>query len=210
MESRGKIISSPVFYTALLSLISLSSTSGVSSPARKPTLKLWHRPPSELNKSYQKTFLSCHVHIKCFTEKSLWMTDKLQWVLQHYVGPNNVRTIYDSDNQSALIPTTERCSLHYFLMSQNTIWREVYVYMYEKIFEFTIRKTFQTALIHVLEGSPLNIHIETEAGEFQLIDGHYFFLDGPSGWLYFRNLRGDWNAWETSRDIEGLMGSKMG
>jgi hypothetical protein len=39
------------------------------------------------------------------------MKDKLQWILEHYVGPNNVRTIYDSENQSALIPTTERCRL---------------------------------------------------------------------------------------------------
>jgi hypothetical protein len=138
------------------------------------------------------------------------MTEKLQWILERYVGPYHVRTIYDSDNQSVLIPTTERCSLHYFLMSQNTVWMEVYVYMYDKIPEFMIRKKFQTALIHVLEGSPLNIRTESEDWELQWYDGHYFFLDGLSGWLYFRNLRGDWNAWETTRDIVGMMGSKMG
>jgi hypothetical protein len=170
MESRGIIISSPVFFTALLSLISLPLTSEVSSPVTKPTLKLWHQPTSELNKSYQKTFLSCQVHIKCFTAKSFWMTEKLQWILECYVGPNNVRTIYDSDNQSVLIPTTKRCSLHYFLMSQNTVWMEVYVYMYDKIPEFMIRKTFQTALIHVLERSPLNIHTKSEDWEMQWND----------------------------------------
>jgi hypothetical protein len=175
----------------------------------KPTLKVWHAPTRQLQESHVHAFRMCHVHIKCVTENSLWMTDKLDRMLKSFIGLNKVRTIYNSGNQSALIPTTERCSLHYLLQSNNSKWEETYDYMNYRIQDFVVRRTFQTALIHVMEGSPLSLPVNAQDEAFQWTDGHHFFLDVCSGWLYFRNVRGDWNVWERSRDHEGLISSKM-
>jgi hypothetical protein len=175
----------------------------------KPTLKLWHGPTSQLHESPELAFDNCHIHLKCFTEKSLWMTDKLDRMLKSYIGLNKVRTIYDSSNQSALIPTTERCSLHYLLQSNTSTWEETYDYMNYRIQDFIVRRTFQTALIHVMEGSPLSLPVNGQDEAFQWTDGHYLFFYSCSGWLYFRNVRADWNVWERSRDHEGLISSKM-
>jgi hypothetical protein len=138
------------------------------------------------------------------------MTDKLRFVLAFYIDLNKVRTIYDGSNQSALIPTTEYCSLHYILSSYDTTWKEVEDYANYKIQKFVVRRTFQTALINVVEWSPLSKTTYPELNLFQHVDGHYFFLDSGTGWLYFRNVPGDWNAWERSRDHKGFMSSKMG
>jgi hypothetical protein len=176
-----------------------------------PTLKFWHRPTSELQETHENTIRSCHVHIKCFTEKSIRMTDKLDWTLKHYIGLHQLRTIYDSgNNHSALIPTTERCSLHFLLLSFHSTWQETYGYIDHKIQDFIFRRRYQTALIHVREGSPLTIYTDPTPPIFHLTDGHFFFLDGPTGFLYFRNVRGDSNLWEASLDIEGMISSKMG
>jgi hypothetical protein len=200
-------------YCSLWSIWILTLSSSMLTPAvlsSKPTLKLWHVPTSQLQESHVHAFRMCHVHIKCFTENSLWMTDKLDRMLKSFIGLNKVRTIYDSGNQSALIPTTERCSLHYLLQSNNSKWKETYDYMNLKIEDFIIRRTFQTALIHMMEGSPLSFTPNAQHEAFQWTDGHSFFLDCRKGWLYFRNVRGDWNAWERSRNYEALMMSKMG
>jgi F0F1-type ATP synthase membrane subunit a len=175
----------------------------------KPTFHLWHRPKCKLQKSHGLVFSSCHVHFKCLTENSLWMTDKLDWMLKNSIGLNKVRTIYGSDNQSALIPTTERCSLNYLLQSNSSIWRETYDYMRFKIRKFIVRRTVQIALIHVMERFPLSLQINAQDEEFQWTDGHSFFLYRRTGWLYFRNVRGDWNAWERSRDHRSFISSKM-
>jgi hypothetical protein len=174
------------------------------------TLKQWHRPRSDLQQSYEHTFRNCYVHIKCLTEKSLWMTDRLDQTLKSYIGQNRVRTIYDNGNQSELIPISERCSLHYLLRSYNSGWRETYDYMNFKIPNFIARRTFQTALIHVIDGCPLSLPVNAQDEAFQWTDGHSLFLDSRTGWLYFRNVRGDWNAWDRSQDHKGLISSKMG
>jgi hypothetical protein len=173
-------------------------------------LKQWHRPRGDLQQSYEDIFRSCYVHIKCLTEKSLWMTDRLDQTLKSYISQNQVRTIYDSGNQSELIPVNERCSLHYLIQAYKSGWKETFDYMKFKIQNFVGRRMFQTALIHVIEGCPLSLHINALDEAFQWTDGHSLFLDSSTGWLYFRNVRGDWNAWERSRNHKGLISSKMG
>jgi hypothetical protein len=181
IESRG-IANRCVLWLLILSILSPTVCS------RKPTLHLWHRPTCKLQKSHGLVFSSCHVHIRCLTENSLWMTDKLDWMLKNSIGLNKVRTIYGSDNHSALIPTTERCSLHYLLQSNSSVWRETYDYISFKIRKFIVRRTFQIALIHVMERSPLSLQINAQDEEFQYSDGYSFFLDRTTGWLYFRNV----------------------
>jgi hypothetical protein len=176
----------------------------------KPTLKQWHRPKSELQESAEHAFQSCHIHIKCLPGNTQWMTDKLRFILRVHIDPNNVRTVYDSRNQSALIPTTEHCSFHYILSSYDTVWKEVSEYIKYNIRNFMFRRTFQTAVINVVDWSPLSHPTISENDLFQLYDAHHFFLNGQTGWLYFRNVRGDRNAWERSRDHKGLISSKMG
>jgi hypothetical protein len=202
MEPRG-IENRGVFWLLIWSMLNSTVHSS------KPTLHLWHRPTSKLQKSQELVLSSCIVHIKCLTENSLWMTDKLEWMLKDSIDLNKVRTIYTSDNQSALIPTTERCSLHYLLQSNSSVWRETYDYMNFKIQKFIVRRTFQTALIHVMDRFPLSLQINPQDEEFQWTDGHSFFLDRRTAWLYFRNVRGDWKAWERSRDHQSFVSSKM-
>jgi hypothetical protein len=136
-----------IFSLSMLSLAVLPS---------KPTLKQWHRQTSELKESAENAFDSCPIHVKCLAGNSQWMTDKLEFVLRFNIDLNKVRTIYDSRNQSALIPTTEHCSLHYILSSYDTNWSDVYEYVNYKIQKFIVRRTFQTALINVIEWSPLS------------------------------------------------------
>jgi hypothetical protein len=209
MVSRGIAQRCPLWCVPLLILYTSLLTPAV--PSSEPTLKQWYRTGSEVIESEDHAFPSCYVHIKCFTEKSFWMTDKLDQLLKSYIDPNQVRTIYDSGNQSELIPVNERCSLHYLLQSNNSRWKETFHYMKFKIPNFVGRRTFQTALIHVIEGCPSSLHdVNAQDEAFQWTDGHSLFLDSRTGWLYFRNVRGDWNAWERSQDHKGLISSKMG
>jgi hypothetical protein len=188
MESSGIAKCCPL-WRVLLSILCFSMFTLVVSPS-KPTLKQWHRPTSELQESAEHAFHSCHIHIKCLTGNSQWMTDKLRFILGFHIDLSKVRTIYDSSNQSELIPTTEHCSLHYILSLYDTTWKEVHEYVNYKIPKFMDRRTFQTALINVVEWSPLAKPTYPEFDLFQKMDGHYFFLDGLTGWMYFRNVRG--------------------
>jgi hypothetical protein len=210
MASPANNLSHPVIIICWFFLgftIPIISTSSVN--PKEPTLKIWHRPTSTIQESNDRTFHSCHVHIKCFSEKSLWMTDNLDRSLNHFIDMNKVRTIYDSENQSILNPTTERCSLHYFLRSPKTMAFEIADYMAYTIPKFVGRRMSQTAIIHVMELSPLNIVGEPHSRRIQWMDGHYFFLNVRTGWLYFRNVRGYWNDWVRSQDIGALIASKM-
>jgi hypothetical protein len=69
-------------------------------------LKLWHRPTSQLQESQEKALGVCHVHIKCLKEKCVWMADGLDAILKDKIGLDKVRTIYGTDNQPELVPST--------------------------------------------------------------------------------------------------------
>jgi hypothetical protein len=136
------------------------------------------------------------------------MTDKLDWTLRSMMNPGMVRTVYGSDNQTALIPTTERCSHHYLLLHPNTV-HELHAYFEQTIINFTIRSSSQAAFILVIDGTPPFWTTQPGFSIFQRTAGHFFVMDGWSGWLYYQNFWGDPSDRVRSRDYNGLIFHKM-
>jgi hypothetical protein len=152
-----------------------------------PIVKEWTGPTPDSIKLSNNAIFECTAHIKCFTEKSHFMTDKLDWTLKSMMNPGMVRTVYDSDNQISLISTTERCSHHYLLLHPNTVdkW---HAYFEQTIINFTIRSSSQAAFILVIEGTPSFWTTQPGFSIFQRTAGQFFVMDGWSGWLYYQNL----------------------
>jgi hypothetical protein len=178
-----------------------------SSGPQTPIVKEWTGPTPDRIK-LSNTIFECTAHIKCFTEKSHFMTDKMDWTLRSMMNPRSVRTVYDSDNQTSLIPTTERCSHHYLLLHPNTL-NEWHTYFEQTIINFTIRSSSQAAFILVIEGTPPFWTTHPGYSVFQRTAGHFFVMDGWSGWLYYQNFWGDPDDRVRSRDYNGLIFHKM-
>jgi hypothetical protein len=174
-----------------------------SSGPRTPIVKEWIRP-TPVSIELSSTIFECTAHIKCFTEKSHYMTDKLDWTLSSMMNHAMVRTVYNSDNQTSLIPTTERCSHHYLLLHPNTV-NEWPIYFEQTIINFTIRSSSQAAFILVMEGTPPVWTTHPHYSIFQRTAAHFFVMDVWSGWMYYQNFWGDPNDRVRSRDYNGLI-----
>jgi hypothetical protein len=173
-----------------------------------PIVKEWTGPTPDSIKLSNNAIFECTAHIKCFTEKSHFMTDKLDWTLRSMMNPGMVQTVYDSDNQTALIPTTERCSHHYLLFHPSTV-NEGHTYLEQTMVNFTIQSSSQAAFILVIEGTPPFWTTQPGISIFQRTAGHFFVMDGGSGWLYYQNFWGDPDDRVRSRDYDGLIFHKM-
>jgi hypothetical protein len=194
-----------VLWSTIQTLLNLVNSE--SSGPLTPIVKEWIRPTPDSIKLSNAIF-ECTAHIKCFTEKSHYMRDKLDWTLRSMMNPGMVRTVYDSDNQTSLIPTAERCSHHYLLLHPNTV-NEGHTYFEQTIINFTIRSSSQAAFILVIEGTPPFWTTQPGISIFQRTAGHFFVMDVWSGWLYYQNFWGDPNDRVRSRDYNGLIFHKM-
>jgi hypothetical protein len=138
------------------------------------------------------------------------MKSRLQWFLEKSVSKEITRTIYNKENQTeALNPLKEHCSLHYLLFSPRINQKELISYIENIILNFTERITNQAALVLVVDRNPAIWNPTTDHTIFQFTAGHFFFMERSSGLLYFRNVWGNHNEWETSSDHLALIEGKL-
>jgi hypothetical protein len=163
----------------------------------------------KLDSLIDSSLLTCPAHIKSFPGGSPNdRADQIKAVERHVVHNSHLRTIYTKGdiNTSSLIPTFERCSLHYFLHYQNSNWLNAFDYMNTKIQSFTSRNLHQAVFIIIDDTNPFYLQTDYAFIMFQNTGGHFLFLNSQTGVLFFRNVWGNVDVWEiTTKNKEAFI-----